>query len=25
MAKKPLFIIMAGDGINCERETGFAL
>lgn len=23
--KKPLFIVMAGDGINCERETAFAL
>lgn len=25
MGKKPLFIVMAGDGINCERETAFAL
>ncbi len=25
MSKKPLFIVIAGDGINCERETAFAL
>jgi phosphoribosylformylglycinamidine synthase subunit PurQ / glutaminase len=25
MSKKPSFIVMAGDGINCERETAFAL
>lgn len=23
--KKPIFIVLAGDGINCERETSFAL
>lgn len=23
--KKPLFIVMTGDGINCERETAFAI
>ncbi|MDE1153273.1 MAG: phosphoribosylformylglycinamidine synthase subunit PurQ [Micavibrio sp.] len=23
--KKPLFIVLSGDGINCERETAFAL
>ncbi len=23
--KKPKFIVLAGDGINCERETAFAL
>jgi phosphoribosylformylglycinamidine synthase len=25
MSRKPSFIVMAGDGINCERETAFAL
>ena len=25
MATKPLFIVVCGDGINCERETAFAL
>ncbi|HYD19506.1 MAG TPA: phosphoribosylformylglycinamidine synthase subunit PurQ [Patescibacteria group bacterium] len=25
MAKKPLFIVVCGDGINCERETAFAV
>ena len=25
MKQKPLFIVLSGDGINCERETAFAL
>jgi phosphoribosylformylglycinamidine synthase len=25
MSKKPSFLVMAGDGINCERETAFVL